>query len=74
MPHCASFSVGEDGFTRAWSVRTGEFLCAVPPPYPVLHRDLVPRICCSNNWGGLYGNLGLCLAVRDEMHVYELKT
>jgi len=67
------FSVGDNGTTSGWSLKTGQLLRQIPCPYPVTDRHNLPRVCYSGCWGGVAGNAAVVLGIGDEAHFYELQ-
>ncbi|XP_064603209.1 DDB1- and CUL4-associated factor 4-like [Liolophura sinensis] len=64
------YTVGEDCYTRFWSVRTGELLRSIPPPCPA-SRDLIPRVLYSSSWAGQWGQVGMMMGLKDKMYMYH---
>lgn len=65
----ACFPVGEDGYTRFWSLKEGKQLYTIPPPCPV-SRETVPCVQLSTHWGNKNGNLGLIMGLKNKFHYY----
>uniref|UniRef100_A0A8C8DYM4 WD repeat domain 21 n=1 Tax=Oryzias sinensis TaxID=183150 RepID=A0A8C8DYM4_9TELE len=66
-------AVGQDCYTRVWSLRDGHLLRTIPSPHPAAN-DMIPSIVFSPNLGGAKGLPGLLLAVKHDLYYYPYNT
>lgn len=66
-------AVGQDCYTRVWSLRDGHLLRTIPSPHPAAN-DMIPSIVFSPNLGGAGGLPGLLLAVKHDLYYYPYNT
>ncbi|XP_033125856.1 DDB1- and CUL4-associated factor 4-like [Anneissia japonica] len=64
------YTVGQDCFTRIWSIHTGNLLKTLPPPLSASKQTL-PSVVYSTNWTGTAGP-GLLLGTQKQFHWYTL--
>ncbi|XP_071962253.1 DDB1- and CUL4-associated factor 4-like [Antedon mediterranea] len=62
------YTVGQDCFTRMWSLNTGNLLNTIPPPLPASKQTL-PSIIYSTDWAA---SPGLLLATQKQLDWYSL--
>ncbi|XP_067894501.1 WD repeat domain 21 [Heterodontus francisci] len=62
--------VGQDCYTRIWSLRDGCLLRTIPSPYPACN-DSIPSIAFSSQLGGRGGVPGLLMAVRQDLYHFS---
>lgn len=67
------FSVGQDCYTRLWSLKDGHLLRTIPSPYPSAN-DLIPSVVFSSKIGGCRGLPGLLMAVKHDLYYYPYNT
>lgn len=67
--HCVVFAVGQDCYTRLWSLRDGHLLRTIPSPHPA-GKDSIPNVVFSSQLGGRRGLPGLLMAVRHDLYYY----
>uniref|UniRef100_UPI00398F2568 WD repeat domain 21 n=1 Tax=Pristiophorus japonicus TaxID=55135 RepID=UPI00398F2568 len=60
-------AVGQDCYTRIWSLCDGCLLRTIPSPYPAC-SDSIPNVAFSSQWGGRGGVPGLLMAVRQDLY------
>ena len=63
------FAVGEDGYTRFWSLHKGTLLYTIPPPCPVT-METIPCVQLSSRWGNRDGNVGVLMGLRNKLYFY----
>ncbi|XP_007428151.1 DDB1- and CUL4-associated factor 4 isoform X1 [Python bivittatus] len=66
-------AVGQDCYTRIWSLRDAHLLRTIPSPYPS-SRDSIPSVVFSSQLGGVRGVPGLLMAVRQDLYYFSYKT
>lgn len=62
-------AVGQDCYTRIWSLRDGHLLRTIPSPHPAAN-DLIPSVVFSSNLGGRNGPPGLVMAVKNDLFYF----
>ncbi|XP_053377259.1 DDB1- and CUL4-associated factor 4-like protein 1 [Mercenaria mercenaria] len=63
------YTVGEDGYTRFWSLDQGKQLYTIPPPCSV-SRETIPCVQLSSRWGNRDGNMGLIMGLKNKLYFY----
>lgn len=63
------FAVGQDCYTRLWSLRDGHLLRTIPSPHPA-GKDSIPNVVFSSQLGGRRGLPGLLMAVCHDLYYY----
>ncbi|XP_055042728.1 WD repeat domain 21 [Misgurnus anguillicaudatus] len=63
-------AVGQDCYTRLWSLRDGHLLRTIPSPHPA-GKDSIPNVVFSSQLGGCRGLPGLLMAVRHDLYYYS---
>lgn len=66
-------SVGQDCYTRLWSLKDGHLLRTIPSPHPVAN-DLIPSVVFSSKLGGCRGLPGLLMAVKHDLYYFPYNT
>lgn len=66
-------SVGQDCYTRLWSLKDGHLLRTIPSPYPAAN-DLIPNVIFSSKLGGHGGLPGLLMAVKHDLYYFPYNT
>uniref|UniRef100_A0A2D4ILC5 Uncharacterized protein n=1 Tax=Micrurus lemniscatus lemniscatus TaxID=129467 RepID=A0A2D4ILC5_MICLE len=66
-------AVGQDCYTRIWSLQDAHLLRTIPSPSPS-SRDSIPSVVFSSQLGGARGVPGLLMAVRQDLYYYSYKT
>ncbi|MCI4389724.1 hypothetical protein PGIGA_G00101810 [Pangasianodon gigas] len=62
-------AVGQDCYTRLWSLRDGHLLRTIPSPHPA-GKDSIPNVVFSSQLGGRSGLPGLLMAVCHDLYYY----
>ncbi|KAI5627540.1 DDB1- and CUL4-associated factor 4 isoform X1, partial [Silurus asotus] len=62
-------AVGQDCYTRLWSLRDGHLLRTIPSPHPA-EKDSIPNVVFSSRLGGRRGLPGLLMAVCNNLYYY----
>ncbi|XP_043845890.1 DDB1- and CUL4-associated factor 4 isoform X1 [Dromiciops gliroides] len=62
-------AVGQDCYTRIWSLHDTHLLRTIPSPYPSSKED-IPSVVFSSYLGGSRGVPGLLLAVRQDLYCF----
>ncbi|XP_006884776.1 PREDICTED: DDB1- and CUL4-associated factor 4 isoform X2 [Elephantulus edwardii] len=62
-------AVGQDCYTRIWSLQDAHLLRTIPSPYPACKED-IPSVVFSSRLGGLKGGPGLLMAVRQDLYYF----
>ncbi|XP_062945064.1 DDB1- and CUL4-associated factor 4 isoform X2 [Cynocephalus volans] len=62
-------AVGQDCYTRIWSLHDGHLLRTIPSPYPASKAD-IPSVAFSSRLGGFRGAPGLLMAVRRDLYCF----
>ncbi|XP_005409496.1 PREDICTED: DDB1- and CUL4-associated factor 4 [Chinchilla lanigera] len=63
-------AVGQDCYTRIWSLQDGYLLRTIPSPYPTSKTD-IPSVAFSSQLGGEQGTPGLLMAVRQDLYCFS---
>ncbi|XP_044520857.1 DDB1- and CUL4-associated factor 4 [Gracilinanus agilis] len=63
-------AVGQDCYTRIWSLSDTHLLRTIPSPYPSSNQD-IPSVVFSSHLGGPRGVPGLLLAVRQDLYCFS---
>uniref|UniRef100_A0A8D2IXU9 DDB1 and CUL4 associated factor 4 n=1 Tax=Varanus komodoensis TaxID=61221 RepID=A0A8D2IXU9_VARKO len=66
-------AVGQDCYTRIWSLQDAHLLRTIPSPYPSA-TDSIPSVVFSSRLGGTRGVPGLLMAVRQDLYYFSYKT
>ncbi|XP_028997060.1 WD repeat domain 21 isoform X2 [Betta splendens] len=66
-------AVGQDCYTRLWSLKDGHLLRTIPSPHPAAN-DSIPSIVFSSNLGGCKGLPGLLMAVKHDLYYFPYST
>ncbi|XP_068197945.1 WD repeat domain 21 [Antennarius striatus] len=66
-------AVGQDCYTRLWSLKDGHLLRTIPSPHPVAN-DLIPSVVFSSKLGGCRGLPGLLMAVKHDLYYFPYNT
>uniref|UniRef100_A0A3Q3JSC0 Uncharacterized protein n=1 Tax=Monopterus albus TaxID=43700 RepID=A0A3Q3JSC0_MONAL len=72
-PEGLLMSVGQDCYTRLWSLKDGHLLRTIPSPHPAAN-DLIPSVVFSSNLGGCRGLPGLLMAVKHDLYYFPYNT
>uniref|UniRef100_A0A8C5HH86 DDB1- and CUL4-associated factor 4-like n=1 Tax=Gouania willdenowi TaxID=441366 RepID=A0A8C5HH86_GOUWI len=73
-PEGLLLAVGQDCYTRLWSLKDGHLLRTIPSPHPAAN-DSIPSIVFSSNLGGSRTGLpGLLMAVRSDLFYFPYNT
>uniref|UniRef100_A0AAY5EXG6 WD repeat domain 21 n=1 Tax=Electrophorus electricus TaxID=8005 RepID=A0AAY5EXG6_ELEEL len=62
-------AVGQDCYTRLWSLRDGHLLRTIPSPHPG-GKNSIPNVVFSSQLGGRNGLPGLLMAVCHDLYYY----
>ncbi|XP_057679183.1 WD repeat domain 21 [Corythoichthys intestinalis] len=68
-PEGLLLAVGQDCYTRIWSLRDSHLLRTIPSPHPAAN-DAIPSIVFSSSVGGRTGAPGLLMAVRKNLYYF----
>lgn len=68
-PEGLLLAVGQDCYTRIWSLRDGVLLRSIPSPHPAAN-DLIPSVVFSSGLGGRNGPPGLVMAVKNDLFYF----
>ncbi|XP_003924549.1 DDB1- and CUL4-associated factor 4 isoform X2 [Saimiri boliviensis] len=63
-------AVGQDCYTRIWSLHDAHLLRTIPSPYPASKAD-IPSVAFSSRLGGSRGTPGLLMAVGQDLYCYS---
>ncbi|KAM4853856.1 DDB1- and CUL4-associated factor 4 [Thomomys bottae] len=63
-------AVGQDCYTRIWSLHDAQLLRTIPSPYPISKAD-IPSVAFSSRLGGSQGAPGLLMAVRQDLYCFS---
>ncbi|XP_072218608.1 WD repeat domain 21 isoform X1 [Leuresthes tenuis] len=66
-------AVGQDCYTRLWSLKDGHLLRTIPSPHPAAN-DMIPSVVFSSNLGGCRGLPGLLMAVKHDLYYFPYNT
>ncbi|KAM3850413.1 DDB1- and CUL4-associated factor 4-like [Diretmus argenteus] len=72
-PEGLLLAVGQDCYTRLWSLKDGHLLRTIPSPHPTA-KDLIPSVVFSSQLGGRRGLPGLLMAVKHEVYYFPYNT
>eukprot|EP00064_Thunnus_orientalis_P012217 superscaffoldBa00001849_g12251 len=72
-PEGLLLAVGQDCYTRLWSLKDGHLLRTIPSPHPAAN-DLIPSVVFSSNLGGCKGLPGLLMAVKHDLYYFPYNT
>ncbi|XP_029984413.1 WD repeat domain 21 [Sphaeramia orbicularis] len=72
-PEGLVLAVGQDCYTRIWSLRDGHLLRTIPSPHPAAN-DTIPSIVFSSKLGGCRGLPGLLMAVKHDLYYFPYNT
>ncbi|XP_020488054.1 WD repeat domain 21 [Labrus bergylta] len=72
-PEGLLLAVGQDCYTRLWSLKDGHLLRTIPSPHPVAN-DLIPSVVFSSKLGGCRGLPGLLMAVKHDLYYFPYNT
>ena len=70
---CPPPPVGQDCYTRLWSLQDGQLLRTIPSPHPAA-KDLIPSVVFSSRLGGRRGLPGLLMAVKHDLYYFSYNT
>ncbi|RXN16728.1 DDB1- and CUL4-associated factor 4-like protein [Labeo rohita] len=68
-PEGLLLAVGQDCYTRLWSLQDSCLLRTIPSPHPA-GKDSIPNVVFSPQLGGSRGLPGLLMAVRHDLYYY----
>ncbi|KAM7163430.1 DDB1- and CUL4-associated factor 4 isoform 2-T4 [Macrochelys suwanniensis] len=63
-------AVGQDCYTRIWSLQDAHLLRTIPSPHPS-SRDSIPSVVFSSRLGGSQGVPGLLMAVKQDLYHFS---
>nr|KAF6483939.1 DDB1 and CUL4 associated factor 4 [Rousettus aegyptiacus] len=63
-------AVGQDCYTRIWSLHDAHLLRTIPSPHPT-SRTNVPSVAFSSRLGGFQGAPGLLMAVQQDLYCFS---
>lgn len=63
-------AVGQDCYTRIWSLRDAQLLRTIPSPHPTSKAD-IPSVAFSSQLGGFRGAPGLLMAVQQDLYCFS---
>ncbi|XP_054989702.1 DDB1- and CUL4-associated factor 4 isoform X2 [Sorex araneus] len=63
-------AVGQDCYTRFWSLHDGQLLRTIPSPHPTSKAD-IPSVAFSSRLGGARGVPGLLMAVQQDLYYFS---
>ncbi|XP_069494719.1 DDB1- and CUL4-associated factor 4 isoform X2 [Ambystoma mexicanum] len=66
-------SVGQDCYTRIWSLQDTRLLRTIPSPHPI-SKDAIPSVVFSSKLGGKRGVPGLLMAVKQDLYHFSYNT
>ncbi|ROI33863.1 DDB1- and CUL4-associated factor 4 [Anabarilius grahami] len=69
-PEGLLLAVGQDCYTRLWSLHDSRLLRTIPSPHPA-GKDSIPNVVFSSQLGGSRGLPGLLMAVRHDLYYYS---
>uniref|UniRef100_A0A1A7WPP6 WD repeat domain 21 n=1 Tax=Iconisemion striatum TaxID=60296 RepID=A0A1A7WPP6_9TELE len=72
-PEGLLLAVGQDCYTRIWSLKDGHLLRTIPSPHPAAN-DVIPSVVFSSNLGGCRGLPGLLMAVKHDLYYFPYNT
>ena len=65
----SSFLVGQDCYTRIWSLHDARLLRTIPSPCPTSKAN-IPSVAFSPRLGGSRGAPGLLMAVQQDLYCF----
>ncbi|TRY56991.1 hypothetical protein DNTS_023909 [Danionella cerebrum] len=68
-PEGLLIAVGQDCYTRLWSLHDSCLLRTIPSPHPA-GKDSIPNVVFSSQLGGRRGLPGLLMAVQHDLYYY----
>lgn len=68
--HVSSLLVGQDCYTRIWSLHDAQLLRTIPSPHPT-SRTNIPSVAFSSRLGGSQGASGLLMAVQQDLYYFS---
>uniref|UniRef100_A0A673NE44 Uncharacterized protein n=1 Tax=Sinocyclocheilus rhinocerous TaxID=307959 RepID=A0A673NE44_9TELE len=69
-PEGLLLAVGQDCYTRLWSLHDRHLLRTIPSPHPA-GKDSIPNVVFSSQLGGSRGLPGLLMAVHHDLYYYS---
>ncbi|XP_010643708.1 DDB1- and CUL4-associated factor 4 isoform X1 [Fukomys damarensis] len=63
-------AVGQDCYTRIWSLQDAHLLRTIPSPYPTSKAN-IPSVAFSSQLGGFQGSPGLLMAVKQDLYYFS---
>lgn len=63
-------AVGQDCYTRIWSLHDAQLLRTIPSPHPASKAD-IPSVAFSSQLGGPQGAPGLLMAVQQDLYCFS---
>lgn len=72
-PEGLLLAVGQDCYTRLWSLKDGHLLRTIPSPHPTAN-DQIPSVVFSSKLGGCRGLPGLLMAVKHDLYYFPYNT
>lgn len=63
-------AVGQDCYTRIWSLHDAQLLRTIPSPHPT-SRTNIPSVAFSSRLGGSRGAPGLLMAVQQDLYYFS---
>ncbi|XP_068018257.1 DDB1- and CUL4-associated factor 4 isoform X1 [Melanerpes formicivorus] len=63
-------AVGQDCYTRIWSLQDAQLLRTIPSPHPA-SKDAIPSVVFSSRLGGSRGVPGLLMAVKQDLYHFS---
>uniref|UniRef100_A0A8B9C4X2 DDB1 and CUL4 associated factor 4 n=1 Tax=Anser brachyrhynchus TaxID=132585 RepID=A0A8B9C4X2_9AVES len=63
-------AVGQDCYTRIWSLQDARLLRTIPSPHPA-SKDAIPSVVFSSRLGGRRGVPGLLMAVKQDLYHFS---
>ncbi|XP_034084430.1 WD repeat domain 21 isoform X2 [Gymnodraco acuticeps] len=72
-PEGLLLAVGQDCYTRLWSLKDGHLLRTIPSPHPAAN-DMIPSVVFSSKLGGCRGLPGLLMAVKHDLYYFPYNT
>ncbi|KAM4666227.1 DDB1- and CUL4-associated factor 4 isoform 2-T4 [Amazona ochrocephala] len=63
-------AVGQDCYTRIWSLQDAHLLRTIPSPHPS-SKDAIPSVVFSSRLGGRQGVPGLLMAVKQDLYHFS---
>ncbi|XP_032479163.1 DDB1- and CUL4-associated factor 4 isoform X3 [Phocoena sinus] len=63
-------AVGQDCYTRIWSLHDAQLLRTIPSPHPTSKAD-IPSVAFSSRLGGFRGAPGLLMAIQQDLYCFS---